>query len=72
MNIIFNAILLTLVFVITSREVSAYLDPGTGSFIFQLIVGALLGGIFTIKIYFKKIKLFFVKLFTKKNNDQRK
>jgi len=27
----------------------AYLDPGTGSFIFQILVGAIVGGIFYFK-----------------------
>ena len=42
-----------------SREAYAYLDPGSGSYIFQLILGSILGMGFTIKIYFKQIKDFF-------------
>jgi len=38
-----------------------YLDPGSGSFILQVIVAALLGGGFAIKAYWKKIKALFVK-----------
>lgn len=41
--------------------VDAYLDPGSGSFIIQLIVGALLGGIIAFKSYFKKVISFFVR-----------
>jgi hypothetical protein len=33
----------------------AYLDPGSGSFILQLILAALLGGAFVLKTYWKKI-----------------
>lgn len=39
----------------------AYLDPGTGSYIFQLILAAFVGAAFTIKIYWAKIKTFFKK-----------
>jgi hypothetical protein len=37
----------------------AYLDPGTGSIILQSIIGALLVGTYTIKLYWYKIKSFF-------------
>jgi hypothetical protein len=38
---------------------SLYLDPGSGSFLIQLLLAALLGGAFAIKIYWKKIKILF-------------
>ncbi len=38
-----------------------YLDPGSGSFILQVLLAALLGGGFAIKAYWKKIKAVFVK-----------
>lgn len=36
-----------------------YLDPGSGSFILQLLLGVLLGAGVAIKIYWAKIKTFF-------------
>lgn len=44
----------------------AYLDPGTGSIIFQAIIGALLGGVFILKTYWHKLKSFF----SKKSKDE--
>jgi len=44
----------------------AYLDPGTGSYIFQVLVAAVIGGLFTIKIYWRKIKNFFSNHFSSK------
>jgi hypothetical protein len=38
-----------------------YLDPGTGSILLQLLVGVLMGGLLAVKIYWKKIKAFFIK-----------
>ena len=38
---------------------SLYLDPGSGSFLLQLLLAALLGGAFAIKIYWKKIRTLF-------------
>ena len=43
----------------------AYLDPGSGSFIIQLIIGAFLGSIVAIKMYFKNIKKSLSKIFQK-------
>jgi hypothetical protein len=33
-----------------------YLDPGSGSYIFQLIIAALVGGLFLIKVYWRRIR----------------
>ena len=43
----------------------AYLDPGTGSYIFQLIIAALLGGLFAGRLFWNKIKIFLKNLFSK-------
>ena len=34
----------------------AYLDPGTGSMVFQLAAAAILGGLFTVKLYWRRVK----------------
>ena len=34
----------------------AYLDPGSGSYVFQMIIAGLVGGIFAIKMSWVKIK----------------
>jgi hypothetical protein len=43
----------------------AYLDPGTGSYIFQLILAAIVGLGFVVKIYWKRIRAFFTGMFSK-------
>lgn len=44
-----------------SRNAYAYLDPGTGSYILQVLIAAIVGGLFAIKPFWVKIKSFFVK-----------
>ena len=39
----------------------AYLDPGSGSFLLQIILAALLGGAFAIRMYWKKLSGWFKK-----------
>lgn len=34
----------------------AYLDPGTGSMMFQLASAAILGALFTVKVYWRRVK----------------
>ena len=42
----------------------AYLDPGTGSFLLQLLLATFLGGLFMVKTFWKRIKKFFSRLFS--------
>lgn len=46
-----------------------YLDPGSGSFIFQLIIASLLGGLFILKAYWKRISKFFRHLISRGEDD---
>ncbi len=62
---IFLLTLFLFLFVLEERAYG-YLDPGTGSYILQLVIGALFGAMFTIKIFWKKIKNFFNNLVLKK------
>ena len=39
----------------------AYLDPGTGSIIIQMLVGTLVGVGIALKIYWQKLKMKFLK-----------
>jgi len=47
-----------------------YLDPGSGSFILQLILASLLGFLFILKTYWQKLLRIFRRLFSKSNNEQ--
>lgn len=37
----------------------AYLDPGTGSFVIQLLIAGVLGGLLALKLFWGKIKSLF-------------
>ncbi len=43
----------------------AYLDPGTGSYVLQVVLGAFLGGLFAIKMYWRNIRTFVANIFSK-------
>jgi len=61
--------LFSLLYLVFPQRVYAYLDPGTGSYILQLAIAALLGGSVMIKIYWKKIRTYLANLFSKKQKD---
>ena len=52
------------------KKTFAYVDPGTGSYVLQLVLGLLFGGVVAIKLYWKGIKSFFSNLLKKKFNDK--
>jgi len=47
----------------------AYLDPGSGSFLIQLLLAGIVGAGFIIKVYWKKIKGLFTRSTPKKEDD---
>ena len=38
------------------REIHAYIDPGTGSIIIQLLIGLFVGGLVAIRIFWTRIR----------------
>ena len=52
-------------FILAGPEtIDAYLDPGTGSLIIQVVIGVAVGGLFAVKIFWNRIKTFFKNLFS--------
>ncbi|MFC2149066.1 hypothetical protein ACFLQ8_00020 [Candidatus Auribacterota bacterium] len=62
-------ILLTLLFLVFPRNAHAYLDPGSVSYMLQIIIAALLGSLFAIKMFWGRIKEFIKGVFSKKKNN---
>ncbi|MFP4589376.1 MAG: hypothetical protein ACLFN4_04725 [Candidatus Acetothermia bacterium] len=44
-----------------SQIAYAYIDPGIGSFFFQLLIAGLVGASFLIKVFWRQIRRFFLK-----------
>jgi len=47
-----------------------YIDPGTGSIIIQVLIGALVGGVALIGVYRMRVKNFLFNLFKKRRDDE--
>lgn len=61
-----------IIFLLLHKNSYAYLDMGTGSYILQIILGSIVGGIFWIKLYWQKIKTSINTFFKQKNNVNKK
>lgn len=62
------SIYITLLLLLFPRQVYAYLDPGTGSYFFQVLIAGLLGSLFFIKTVFRRIKNYFKPKTEKRDN----
>lgn len=56
--------------IVISGRAYAYLDLGTGSYIFQMIIAVFIGGLFALKLFWGKVKNFFSNLFSGKEKSQ--
>jgi len=54
----------------TLARPQAYLDPGSGSYIVQLLLASLMGGLFVLGVYRRKVTDFFRNLFSKDKTDE--
>jgi uncharacterized membrane protein YbhN (UPF0104 family) len=48
--------LTALLFVATAEKAHAYIDPGTGSYVLQVAVGAILAAGFAVKMFWSRAK----------------
>ena len=60
-------IILAVIFlcIITVQRTYAYLNPGTGSMVIQILVASFIGAIYMIKIFWKRVKSFIQRLLGK-------
>jgi hypothetical protein len=51
-------------------RILAYLDPGSGSYFIQLLIASLMGGLFALGIFRKKVIHFLRNLFSSRKDEQ--
>ena len=79
LNLIKLTFLVLTFFLASTGRAHAYLDLGTGSYIFQVLVASAFGGLFVAKTFWKQIIYFFSNIFSrnktglsrKKNNGKK-
>ena len=53
------------ILIVFVEKAEAYIDPGTGSMILQAIIAAIAGSAVAIKIFWKRIKYFYLRIIGK-------
>lgn len=51
-------------------RVFLYIDPGTGSYLIQVLAGSLLAIAYAIKVQWRRIKAFFARLFDRRREGE--
>jgi hypothetical protein len=51
-----SAVIAGLCWVASAGHAQAYLDPGAGSFILQILIGSIAGGLVVLKLYWEKAR----------------
>jgi len=64
-----NLFLLTCLGIIFNQDAYAYLDPQTGSYLFQVLIAVSLSAVFTIKLWWSKVKSIILNLFSGRKKD---
>lgn len=57
-----SVLYIVILFFLFPKLAHAYLDPGTGSYLFQILIAGLLGSLFFVKNIINKIKKLFKKV----------
>ena len=58
---------ITVILLAFAHPAMAYIDPGAGSMILQVLLAGILGALFAIKMFWRNVKAFFTTLFSRKN-----
>jgi hypothetical protein len=58
--------------VMQAQNAYAYIDPGTGSYVLQILIASVVSGLFVIKMWWAKIKSFIFKGKSEKTNENQR
>jgi len=60
-----NLLLIICCYLSFVQSAYAYLDPGTGSMLIQMTIAGIMGALFTLKMYWQRIKHLIISRFAK-------
>jgi len=56
-------VIVATIMTVWSSDAHAYLDPGTGSYVLQIVIAGIVSALFTIKMFWRRVVDFFSQLF---------
>lgn len=73
LNLIFGTLaFLSGIYFLSASNAFPYIDPGSGSYVLQILIASVLGILTLMKIYWSKLKTFFVSFLVKKPDNESK
>ena len=63
------SLILLLQFILSSSAM-AYIDPGTGSYLFQLLMAGLLSSVFAVKMFWRNIRVYLSRFFSQGDSQE--
>ena len=63
-------LLLALPLLLLPSIAHAYLDPGTGSYVVQILIGTVLGGLFALGVLWRRVVASIKRLFKHRSSDE--
>jgi len=64
------SVFLSILYFLSTVKAFSYIDPGSGSYILQIVIASVLGILTLIKIYWSKLKAFFVSFLSNKQDNE--
>jgi hypothetical protein len=71
-TLLVSAALAGFLFLVFTKEAHAYLDPGTGSYLLQLLIAGLLGLSLLVKLFWRNIRTWVVGLFSRSEREKQR
>ena len=62
-------VIYVLCYLVFPSKTYAYIDLGTGSYIIQILIASFIGIIFSMKIYWRKVRTYFINFFYRKHQN---
>jgi len=63
---------IALIVALPLQRAHAYIDPGSGSYIIQVMIAAVLGGLYSLKLFWRRLIDRITGLFKKKPDEEKK
>jgi hypothetical protein len=70
MNVLISLFLAALFVATFPREAAAYIDPGSGSYLIQILIAGLVGAAFTVRVFWKNLVATFARIFRGRNESR--
>lgn len=66
--VLYSSLLAALAVPLCCDKAYAYIDPGTGSYILQIVIAGAVGAAFTLKLFWRRLRLLISRVISKRKD----